>query len=83
MKHSRSRKGPCRDRGRVSRRWVFIEDDGKAFLHLKVNRPGIRVVEQIAQAHGWDFSEAVRQVLFAGLAAHGQTRKESPQHRTR
>jgi len=82
MEFSRSQKGSSLHRGRIPRQWVFIMDDGEAFLHLKVTRSKIQGIESIAEAHGWDFSEAVRQVLLAGLAVHGETRKESPQHRT-
>jgi hypothetical protein len=37
-------------RGRIPRQWVFVGDDGKAFLHLKVTRSRIQGIEGIAEA---------------------------------
>jgi len=54
-------------RGRIPRRWVFIGGDNRGFLHLKVTRSRIRAIERIAEAHGWDFLEALKRVFFAGL----------------
>lgn len=65
----RPQQAPRKKTGRIPRRWVLIGRDGKPILHLKVTRQQVKAIERIAKTHGWEFLEAARKVLMAGLAS--------------
>jgi len=58
---------PIKKRRRIPRRWVFLSEDDKPFAYLKVPRRIIKEIEDIADFNGWDFDEAVVQLIRTGL----------------